>query len=354
MSSLHPPTFGGTGLLRDICLLCLLICGSTLQVCAADPAESLSGSGSGLEVRETDSTITVTRDGAVVVVYNKRSPELPAGVDPAYQRSGFLHPVVSPRGSVVTAQFPADHRHQDGVFSAWVNTTWNDRKIDFWNLAGGTGRVLHQRVTSVFHHETVAGFEVRLLHRVVEPPAADVLSEHWTITVQPGQADAHCFDLTTTQTALTDVPLLVQQHRYGGVAVRGPSSWLLPRAADVSATSEPGQETVAGPEFLNDRGSDRVQGNHEKARWVAMTGPVDDQPTTVSVLCHPDNFRAPQAARLHPSKPYFCFAPCVEGAFVIDRQHPYRARYRFLITDAAPDHDWLDARWHDWCRESSP
>ena len=60
-------------------------------------------------------------------------------------------------------------------------------------------------------------------------------------------------------------------------------------------------------EFLNDLGSDRIKGNHEHARWVSLSGQNDGQPVTITVLCHRDNFRAPQAARLHPTKPYFVF-----------------------------------------------
>ena len=79
----------------------------------------------------------------VVVTYNKVSPPAPPGIDAVYERSGYLHPVSSPRGRVVTDTFPIDHPHQHGVYSAWVKTNYDGRVIDFWNLAGGTGRVLH-------------------------------------------------------------------------------------------------------------------------------------------------------------------------------------------------------------------
>jgi hypothetical protein len=102
-------------------------------------------------------------------------------------------------------------------------------------------------------------------------------------------------------------------------------------------------------EFLNDRGSDRIKGNHEHAQWVALTGHMDGQTVTIAVLCHRDNFRAPQAARIHPTKPYFVFSPCVDDEFEIDREHPFRGKYRYLITDAAPDRKWLDEQWEQWC-----
>jgi hypothetical protein len=103
-------------------------------------------------------------------------------------------------------------------------------------------------------------------------------------------------------------------------------------------------------EFLNDHGSDRIRGNHEHARWVALTGRMDGHAVTITVLCHRDNFRAPQAARIHPTKPYFVFSPCVDDEFLIDREHPFRGKYRYLITDAAPDSQWLDEQWEQWCK----
>jgi len=84
---------------------------------------------------------------------------------------------------------------------------------------------------------------------------------------------------------------------------------------------------------------------------VALWGMIDGNPATIAVLSHPSNFRAPQAARLHPTKPYFCFAPCVDDTFRIDRAHAYRARYRYLVTDAKPDADWLDEQWKKWAGE---
>ena len=63
------------------------------------------------------------------------------------------------------------------------------------------------------------------------------------------------------------------------------------------------------------------------------------------------NFRSPQAARLHPTKPYFCFAPCVDGDFTIDRDQPFEGRYRYLITDTQPDADWISEKWQAWCGE---
>ncbi len=334
-------------------LTLLLINSHACCVSAADseaPDSAQPVTSASFVVKQTAKTIAVSQGAATVLVYNKQSPVIPEGVDAVYQRTGFLHPVKSPAGHVVTGVFPTDHRHQNGIFSAWTKTSWNDRKIDFWNLGDRTGRVLHHRLVATFCEETSAGFEVALLHRGVEQPVVDVLLERWKVTVRPTDRSFHCFDLETTQTALTDSPLTIGEYRYGGIALRGSERWLHPKKHKGGKDAgERSAESQAAFTFLNDRGSDRIQGNHEKARWVSLTGNLDGSPVSITVLCHADNFRAPQTARLYPSKPYFCFAPCVEGQFVIKKDHPYHAMYRYLVTDAAPDVDWLNQQWQDWC-----
>jgi len=320
-----------------------LLCGLIATACLADVVIAQQ-----LKVVEEDNTIVVSQAGKVVVAYNKVSPPAPAGIDPIYERSGCLHPVGSPQGKVVTAMFPFDHAHQHGIFSAWVNTTYDGRAVDFWNLAGRTGRVLHERVVSKFQTAEVAGFEVDLIHRSETEPPVDVLRERWKVSVYPTDGTYHCFDLETEQTAITEKPLIVNEYHYGGIVLRGPTRWLTAKDSEGRKQSD---LKIEPSEFLNDLGSDRVNGNHEHAKWVALSGNIDGKPVNIAVLSHADNFRSPQAARLHPSKPYFCFAPCVDGTFTIDRAHPFKGRYRFLIADTKPDQKWINQQWATWCAE---
>jgi lysophospholipase L1-like esterase len=308
-----------------------------------------------LQLEETAEAITIRQAGRTVLVYNKLPPAVPKAIDPVYARSGNLHPIASPAGRIVTEAYPADHAHQSGLFSAWVRTTWMDREIDFWNLAGGTGRVLHQRIVRTFADDGQIGFETDLVHRAEQEPVIDILRERWTITALETDGTYHAFDLQSTQHALTDKPLLVQKYHYGGMALRGPTRWLTRGDSDAKKNSDEADssEKREPSTFLNDLGSDRLKGNHEHARWVSLTGQIDGQPVTITVLCHRDNFRSPQAARIHPTKPYFVFSPCVDDAFVIDRDHPFKSRYRCLITDAAPDPEWLNEQWETWCRLKS-
>ena len=335
-SSVRVALYGG-GRLRIKLPLVVWLAGA----CLANTAMAQS-----LKVVEADDVITVKHDDRVVVTYNKTSPPAPPGIDSVYERSGCLHPVSSPQGRTVTEMFPPDHPHQHGVFSAWVKTTYDGQPVDFWNLAGGGGRVLHERVVSTFQHRDAAGFEVDLIHRAETTPPVAVLRERWKITVYPTDGTYHRFDLETTQTAATDKPLTVSKYHYGGIALRGLTRWLTAKDGDARKHPTAAREPS---EFLNNLGSNRIEGNHQHAKWVALWGSIRSKPVSIAVLCHADNFRAPQAARLHPTKPYFCFSPCVDGTFTIDRDQPFKGRYRFLVTDAEPDAEWLDRQWETWC-----
>ena len=70
---------------------------------------------------------------------------------------------------------------------------------------------------------------------------------------------------------------------------------------------------------------------------VAFSGKIDGQEVSATVFCCPQNFRAPQPVRIHPNKPYFCFAPMVEDPFAISPSTKYMSRYRYLVTSNAAD-----------------
>ncbi len=317
----------------------------------AVPHQYVSHLSSGpLQLDESERSIEIRIDGRHLLTYNKQSPPVPEGMDPAYERSGFLHPVSSPDGIVVTTTFPFDHAHQHGIFSAWVKTRWMDRELDFWNLAKKSARVLHQRVNQTFLTQGTVGFEADLIHQTASNPQVDILRERWKITARKTSGNHFQFDLHTVQTALTNQPLRIEKYHYGGVGYRGPVNWLTEKDEGAKRAANEGIK-LEPFDFINDQGHRRVEGNAEHTKWVVATGKVEGRAVAIVTMCHSHNFRAPQAARLHPSKPYFAYSPCVDDAFVIDQQHPYEAKYRYLILDSQPDAEWIATQWEAWHAE---
>ncbi|MGE3818604.1 MAG: DUF6807 family protein, partial [Isosphaeraceae bacterium] len=71
-----------------------------------------------IKIVEKQGRVTAQVGGKEVWTYQRATAHPPAGIDPVYRRSGFLHPLRTPSGRVVTNDFAPDHPHQHGVFFA--------------------------------------------------------------------------------------------------------------------------------------------------------------------------------------------------------------------------------------------
>lgn len=271
---------------------------------------------------------------APVLSYQHAVMPVPESANPIFKRSGFIHPVQTPSGLVITDPMPVPHHtHQHAVMMAWVNTTYQGHKVDFWNSAARQGKVEHKKVVSETSGPIFADLitELRHIDTTDSENPKDVLNETWHVRVY-NFTDRYVFDITSTQLAATNEPLTVNEYHYGGMAFRGSDQWWKPKDC----------------QMLTSEGFKRRKGNHSRPEWVTMSGKVNGAPAGILVMGHPTNFRYPQHVRLHPNMPYLCFAPMVEGAFTIDNQTPYVSRYRFVAYDGDISKPTADRYLHDY------
>ena len=288
-------------------------------------------------------------DGRQILTYHVAIARPPKGIDPVFARSGFIHPLMTRAGRVVTDDFPPDHAHQHGVFFAWVNTTFRGIPTDFWNQAKRTGNVGHDASRPppwIFTGPVFAEFSDALRHDALDKSGAatKALDETWTVRAYdvPGLV---VLDLESRQTTAGPDPLTLNKYHYGGMGLRGNRAWGDPTA---KGENPPDPARSGHSDFLTSEGKRRADGNHTRPRWVDLSGEVDGRLAGVTILDHPSNFRFPQPVRLHPNMPYFCFAPMVLGEFTIDPGKPYVSRYRIVAHDGPPDPRLLDRLWDDY------
>lgn len=288
----------------------------------------------GATASELEDVVRLSVGGATVVDFQLHS-QPPAGVKELYSRGGYLHPLYTPGGVLVTGDYPEDHRHHHGIWSAWTRVEFNGHEVDFWNVQSGQGRVDLKRVQGTWQGPVHAGLEAMLAHVDLVDAPITALNERWLVRVyktHEGRAPYFIFDLESTQTAATDSLFKLLEYRYGGFAIRGHEEW----------------RDVANAVFLTSEGRDRLAGDDHKGRWCFIGGNVGKSPVGYAALGHPDNFRAPQKMRIHPTDPYMAFAPVKEGPFTIEPGTPYVTRLRFVSTDGAPDAALLDRLWDDY------
>ncbi len=286
--------------------------------------------------------VTSRDDGRQVVIavgdrpalhYNHAVFPSPDPDKPYHARSGFIHPLQTPKGLVVTDPMPADHLHQHGIMFAWRNTSFEGRKVNFWEDAAREGRIQHEAIEQLVSGPVFGELLVRLRHLDLTAPAGpkDVLHETWRVRVF-GIADPFLWELESTQQLVGGSPLVVHQFHYGGMMIRGSAQWTDPQRSG----------------FLTSEGHDRGSGNHTRPDWVEFYGPVSDELAGMLCMGHPQNFRTPQPVRLHPSMPYFCFAPMVLGEFRLAEDQPYRSSFRFVIHDGRMDREQASPWWNDY------
>ena len=292
--------------------------------------------------------LVIKRNGRHVLTYNK-TDSVPDGVDPKYARSGFIHPISTPTGRILTDGYPLPHHtHQHGIFFAWTKASFEGKEVNFWEHTPNGATVRHDKVLELTNKEAFAEFRVRLVHVRGEK---EILHEIWTVRVH---AKNGFIDFTSEQSCATKSPLILHKYHYGAMAIRGSRQWfdLDFEKAQSAATKNGTKLKVAEPcEMLTSEGHTRANGNHTRPQWVSMTGLIDNEPVALTLVPHPSNFRHPQHVRLHPNMPYFCFIPTVEKGFRIEPNKPWISRYRIVAQDGKPDPARLNKIQSTFARE---
>jgi hypothetical protein len=275
--------------------------------------------------------------GKPVFDYQMDKDALPRpDIKPEYKRAGYLHPIYTPSGTIVSDDYPVQHVHHHGIWSPWTKTSFQGRAPDFWNMGQKSGTVEFVALDRIWSGSVHGGFVAR--HKFVDlsaPSPVVALHETWEVTAYNlgTGGNATMFDLLLTQTCATNDPLILPKYHYGGLGFRGRGEWL-------------GKDNA---NFLTSDGeTDRVKANAQKMRWVHLSGSVTDGIAGLAVLGHPANFRAPQPVRVHPNEPYVSFTPSQDGDWSIEPGKAYVARYRFVAADGPPDRSALDALWNGY------
>ncbi|SVC06208.1 uncharacterized protein METZ01_LOCUS259062, partial [marine metagenome] len=61
-----------------------------------------------ISLKQTEKAITLVRGETPILTYHVAEVPPPKGVDPIYNRSGFIYPMHAPSGGIVTSIHPAD------------------------------------------------------------------------------------------------------------------------------------------------------------------------------------------------------------------------------------------------------
>lgn len=299
---------------------------------------SLPGGADGIaEATEEDGSVDFSVAGKPVTSYIGKGSLPGPDIDPVYLRAGYLHPLVTPGGNVVTNDYPEQHLHHHGIWMAWTKTVFDGRETDFWNMAKRQGTVESEAIDHVWSGPVHAGLEA--VHRHIdmssgEPVAA--LHELWVVKVfaiQEVEDPYFLIELLSEQRMAGNGSLSLPEYHYGGLGIRGLGKW----------------EGAGNAIFLTSEGvTDRVEANSRPVNWIHIGGEVEGGRAGLGIFGHPRNFRSPQPIRVHPIEPFLCFAPQVAGDMEIAHDRVYRSSYRFVVADGPVDKGLMEKVWADY------
>ena len=312
----------------------------TTQAGAKRTYELLEGAGHkvpGVTAELTEKVLQIERSGTKVLSYNHAVVPAPAGQSLLYDRSGFIHPLWSPTGSVMTNIHPKDHYHHLGIWMPWTHTEFEGKPVDFWNLGEGQGTVRFKKFISTANGPVYGGFQVEHEHVALKTDDGEklVLNEIWDVRVyNVGGPDKGywLWDFVSAQRCVAEHALKLLEYRYGGFGFRGAAEWDGDNAA-----------------YLTSEGKTRKDGHATRARWCDTAGVSDGQWKGVTFFSNPQNFQHPEPMRIWPSgQVFFNWAPVQAGEFEMKPGEDHLFRYRQYVHEGKVDVEKTEQLWNDY------
>jgi hypothetical protein len=293
----------------------------------------------GVSAKQDKKALQIQKGGTKVLSYNHAIVPAPAGQSELYNRGGFIHPLWSATGSVLTNIHPKDHYHHLGIWMPWTNTVFEGKKVDFWNLGKGQGTVRFARFLSTTSGPVYGGFQAEHDHVALQTAEGEkvVLKEVWDVRVYniggPGSG-YWLWDFVSAQRCVAESPLRLVEYHYGGFGFRGAAEWHGDKAA-----------------YLTSEAKTRKDGHKTRARWCDTAGVSDGKWKGVTHFSHPNNFRHPEPMRIWPEfekEVFFNWAPEQLGDFEMKPAEDHIFRYRLYVHEGKIDVERTEQLWNDY------
>jgi hypothetical protein len=282
--------------------------------------------------------------GQPLLNYQFQTVYPPAGIDTNYKRSGFIHPLLTPHGQVLTAIQPKDHYHHYGIWNPWTHTVFEKDTVDFWNIKGRQGTVRFAKFISQTNGRVFS--EVELLHEHVrfqkDGTEKVALNELQTIRVYnpQGEKDYYIVDFISQLSCATESPLLIVAYRYGGLGWRATEEW-----------------TKENCEVITSEGKNRKNTDGTKARWIATQGTLGNDYGGLLMMSYPTNYNYPEPLRIWDENSnggrgdiFVNFAPTKDKDWLLEPGKTYTLKYRFLVYNGKMTAEKAEAAWKSYVK----
>ena len=263
----------------------------------------------------------------------------PKGVDTAYKRSGFIHPLWAPHGQILTRIQPPDHYHHYGIWNPWTHVAYEGDTIDFWNINSRQGTVRFAKFVSIENGSVYSEFGALHEHVVFKKTGVEkvAMNELQRVRVYtPGKnQDFFIVDFDIQMNCSDESPVKLLEYRYAGLGWRTTEKW-----------------NNKNSMVLTSEGKTRKDADGSKARWCIVQGDIDNDYAGVVMMSFPTNYNFPEPLRIWPENQYnrgdmFAnFCPTKDMDWLLNPRQNYVLKYRFLVFNGRVDQEKAESAWY--------
>ncbi len=308
--------------------------------------EKQTSAASKITIKKDNKDLSLLANDRLILKYRFATTFPPEGVSPLYQRSGFIHPLSSPEGEILTRIQPPDHRHHYGIWGPWTKTHIDGREVDFWNLIKGEGTVKFAGFLSEYEGAVFSGFKTLQQHIDFGAKGADQIAMNEILDVRTWNIGEKVWvvDYTTSLNSPLKNGIMLDAYRYGGgIGFRATEKWNKDNCTVLTSDNKT-----------------RIDADGSYARWCIVEGESDTKEgrSGILFLSHPANRMHPEPMRVWPldanngrGDVYFEFVPIRHDDWKLEPKKDYTLKYRMIIFDGKMDAKTAEMYWNSFATQ---
>ncbi len=303
----------------------------------------------GISVEDDGNSLLFTMADKPVLNYRYTEMDVPDGVDEIFKRGGYIHPIWSPGGEVLSRIQPSDHYHHYGIWNPWTQTDFKGRQVDFWNLGDRKGTVRAKQIAERHEGSVYGGFKSVHDHIDLTDSSGGkvAITEQWEVNIWNVDPDQNVWmiDFTSTLNPATEDGITIKEYRYQGFSLRATEKW-----------------NDDNTDLLTSEGFDKSDANATRARWIDVNGISDVEQGTSGILfmTNPANFNYPEQLRIWPvganqgiENVFINFNPAQDRDWDLDYGNSYSLKYRIFVYDGRISEEEANLYWSNFAHPPS-
>jgi hypothetical protein len=293
-----------------------------------------------IQAEDKDGALTIRAGKKDLLRYVYKTVYPPAGIDSAFRKSGFIHPLWTLHGQELTRIQPPDHHHHYGIWNPWTHVLFEGDTVDFWNIGDKKATVRFAKFIAKTDGPVYSEFKALHEHVVFKKGGGEkiALNEIQTVRVyKPGEgSDYYIMDFTSEMKCASESPFHIVAYRYAGFGWRATEFW-----------------NKDNSEMLTSEGKTRDNTDGTRARWCIVYGalPGNDEGGAVMLSC-PANYNHPEPLRIWDKKAnggrgdvFANFAPTKDKDWILEPGKTYTLKYRMVVFNGKFDAAKAESAW---------